>query len=203
MPVSALSTVMLCAEQKLVPLLPMRQLSRTLSGVPAHDATAPDTPTTAAIIATAALLIRLSDQSGLAGFSPIVSIPPLVTGCSRSVFNWTGAALISPSDESTPESSPSPFLSDFFSACSCSCSCSIGSAATLALAPGLDTPWIGPRTVSDPCTDGGGVAGGGVGEGGGAGGGDGGGDGGGAGGGAGGGDGGGDGGGAGGGDGGG
>jgi hypothetical protein len=41
MPVRTLSLVRLCAEQKLVPLLPIRQLSRTLNGVAAKVDAAP------------------------------------------------------------------------------------------------------------------------------------------------------------------
>jgi hypothetical protein len=54
---SALSVVRLCAEQKLVPLLPMRQLSRTLNGVAPQDDAAPANAVNAAAIAIAVLLI--------------------------------------------------------------------------------------------------------------------------------------------------
>jgi hypothetical protein len=57
MPVRALSVVRLCAEQKLVPLLPMRQLSRTLNGVAAKVDAAPASAVIAAVIAIAVLLI--------------------------------------------------------------------------------------------------------------------------------------------------
>jgi hypothetical protein len=57
MPVSAPSTVRLCAEQKLVPLVPMRQLSRTLKGVVAKEDAAPPSAMTAAVIAIAVLRI--------------------------------------------------------------------------------------------------------------------------------------------------
>ena len=58
MPVSALSVVTLCAEQKLVPALPMRQLSRMLSGVAAKDDAVPaPTAAMAAKIAIAVLPI--------------------------------------------------------------------------------------------------------------------------------------------------
>jgi hypothetical protein len=57
MPVSALSTVKLWAEQKLVPELPMRQLSRTLKGVAAHEDAAAARPASAAVIAMTVLLI--------------------------------------------------------------------------------------------------------------------------------------------------
>jgi len=57
MPVSALSVVRLWAEQKLVPELPIRQLSRTLSGVAAQVEAAPASPVKAAAIVNAVLLI--------------------------------------------------------------------------------------------------------------------------------------------------
>jgi hypothetical protein len=57
MPVSALSAVRLCAEQKLVPELPMRQLSRTLSGVAAQVEAVPTRPESAAAIAIAILFL--------------------------------------------------------------------------------------------------------------------------------------------------
>jgi hypothetical protein len=57
MPDSAFSVVRLCAEQKLVPLLPMRQLSRTLRGVAANDDAAPARALIPVAIATAVLLI--------------------------------------------------------------------------------------------------------------------------------------------------
>jgi hypothetical protein len=49
--VSALSVALLCAEQKVVPPLPMRKLSRTLSGADAAG-------TEAAEAAAAALMVR-------------------------------------------------------------------------------------------------------------------------------------------------
>jgi hypothetical protein len=119
MSVRALSTVKLCAEQKLVPPLPMRQLSRMLSGVAAKDDAAPARAAIAAVIPIAVLLIWPSDQSGVPGLSIIVSMPPLVTGCSRSFFGWTGAVLIKPSETSVLPSSllsSSFFLSESFSA---------------------------------------------------------------------------------------
>jgi hypothetical protein len=57
MPVSALSTVRLWAEQKLVPELPIRQLSRTLKGVPAHDDAAAAKPAAANAATIAVRLI--------------------------------------------------------------------------------------------------------------------------------------------------
>jgi hypothetical protein len=51
--------VRLCAEQKLVPALPMRQLSRTLSGVAAQVDAAPARALIAAAIAIAILPIGI------------------------------------------------------------------------------------------------------------------------------------------------
>jgi hypothetical protein len=50
---NALSVVRLCAEQKLVPLLPIRQLSRMLKGVTAKEGLAASTAEAAAAIAMA------------------------------------------------------------------------------------------------------------------------------------------------------
>jgi hypothetical protein len=58
MPESVRSVVTLCAEQKLVPELPIRQLSRTLSGVAAHDDDAAAAkPARVAVAARAVLFI--------------------------------------------------------------------------------------------------------------------------------------------------
>jgi hypothetical protein len=52
-----LSLVRLCAEQKLVPELPIRQLSRTLSGVAAGEGAAPTMTATLAAMANPVLPI--------------------------------------------------------------------------------------------------------------------------------------------------
>src|SRR5690348_17076801 len=67
MPVSALSLVRLCAEQKLVPELPMRQLSRTLSGVAASEGAAPARAATAAAMANPVLPISILQSIRIAG----------------------------------------------------------------------------------------------------------------------------------------
>lgn len=79
--------------------------------------------------------------------SIVVFMPPLVTGCSRSVLSCTGAELIRPSDGSVlPSSFWSFFPASFSLFC---CSALLGSADARSL--GLPICWIGPRMDSAAC----------------------------------------------------
>src|SRR4029079_6150507 len=94
MSVSALSVLTAWAEQKLVPPLPMRKLSRTLSGAAGAEAVTAMQQAAAANAKTD-LPILLSHQS------PGPPSPPLVIGSSTGTVTFTGPVLIRPSVAST------------------------------------------------------------------------------------------------------
>src|SRR5206468_357021 len=113
MPESVLSVVRLCAVQKLVPELPMRQVSRTLRGVAADDGAVPTTPARLAARIRTVLLICPSDQSR-AGILDRRVRPLSARGRPMPLLIAIRPVFSGPSGGSTPES---PFLLFFLSDC--------------------------------------------------------------------------------------
>src|SRR4029079_11263095 len=99
MSVSALSVLTAWAEQKLVPPLPMRKLSRTLNGAAGAEAVTA-MQQAAAENARTDLAILLSHQI------PGPPSPPLVIGSSTGTVTFTGPVLIRPRVAAAPAWSP-------------------------------------------------------------------------------------------------